>query len=232
MILKKKYITSFIILLILILIIKTRNSEIFYFPIKNVTSSELINVNKDDISKAVKYLYSKSFFDIDLNHLKNKLEKIEWVRKINVRRSYPNEIIIDIEEHTPILRWNNKMYINKYGEKFNASKIDKSIPILISDESRINEVFAYFKLFNEKLSSRKLDFKITKIMENEIRSLAISLSSGINIQLGSKDVNNKIPLFFEIYKSLNTRDLNKIRYIDMRYTNGFSVGWNKVNGKK
>ena len=226
MILKKKYITSFIILLILILIIKTKNSEIFYFPIKNVTSSELINVNKDDISKAVKYLYSKSFFDIDLNHLKNKLEKIEWVRKINVRRSYPNEIIIDIEEHTPILRWNNKMYINKYGEKFNASKIDKSIPILISDESRINEVFAYFKLFNEKLSSRKLDFKITKITENEIRSLAISLSSGINIQLGSKDVNNKIPLFFEIYKSLNTRDLNKIRYIDMRYSNGFSVGWN------
>ena len=81
-------------------------------------------------------------------------------------------------------------------------------------------------MFNEKLSSRKLDFKITKIMENEIRSLTIGLSSGINIQLGSKDVNIKIPLFFEIYKSLNTRDLNKIRYIDMRYSNGFSVGWN------
>ena len=227
MILKKKYIISFISLLIILLIIlKTNNRELFHFPIKNVTSSELINVNKDDISKNVKYLYSKSFFDIDLNYLKNKLEKIEWIRKINVRRSYPNEIIIDIEEHTPILIWNNKMYINMYGEKFNVSKIDKNIPILISDESRINEVFTYFKLFNEKLSSRKLDFKITKIMENEIRSLTISLSSGINIQLGSKDVNNKILLFFEIYKSLNTRDLNKIRYIDMRYSNGFSVGWN------
>ena len=113
MILKKKYIISLITLLILLLIIilKTNNRKIFYLPIKNVTSSELINVNKDDISKAVKYLYSKSFFEIDLNYLKNKLEKIEWVRKINVRRSYPNEIIIDIEEHTPILIWNNKMYI-------------------------------------------------------------------------------------------------------------------------
>ena len=226
MILKKKYIITFITLVIILIIIKTNNSENLYFPIKNVTSSELINVNKDDISEAVKYLYSKSFFDIDLNYLKNKLEKIEWVRKINVRRSYPNEVIIDIEEHTPILIWNNKMYINEYGEKFKVSKIDKSIPILISDESRINEVFSYFELFNDKLSSRKLDFKITKIVENEIRSLTISLSSGINIQLGSKDVNNKIPLFFEIYKSLNTRDLNKIRYIDMRYSNGFSVGWN------
>ena len=227
MILKKKYIISFIsLLLLLIIILKTNNREIFHFPIKTVTSSELINVNKDDISNAVKYLYSKSFFDIDLNYLKNKLEKIEWVRKINIRRSYPNEIIIDIEEHTPILIWNNKMYINKYGEKFNASKIDKNIPILISDESRINEVFSYFELFNDKLSSRKLDFKITEIVENEIRSLTITLSSGINIQLGSKDINNKIPLFFEIYKSLNTRDLNKIRYIDMRYSNGFSVGWN------
>ncbi len=226
MILKKKYIITFITLLIISIIIKTNNSENLYFPIKNVTSSELINVNKDDISEAVKYLYSKSFFDIDLNYLKNKLEKIEWVRKINVRRSYPNEIIIDIEEHTPILIWNNKMYINTYGEKFNVSKIDKNIPILISDESRINEVFTYFELFNDKLSSRKLDFKITKIVENEIRSLTISLSSGINIQLGSKDVNHKITLFFEIYKSLNTRDLDKIRYIDMRYSNGFSVGWN------
>ena len=226
MILKKKYIITIITLVIILIIIKTNNSENLYFPIKNVTSSELINVNKDDISEAVKYLYSKSFFDIDLNYLKNKLEKIEWVRKINVRRSYPNEVIIDIEEHTPILIWNNKMYINKYGEKFKVSKIDKSIPILISDESRINEVFSYFELFNDKLSSRKLDFKITKIVENEIRSLTISLSSGINIQLGSKDVKNKIPLFFEIYKSLNTRDLNKIRYIDMRYSNGFSVGWN------
>ena len=226
MILKKKYIITFITLLIIFIIIKTNYSKNLYFPIKNVTSSELINVNKDDISEAVKYLYSKSFFDINLNYLKNKLEKIEWVRKINVRRSYPNEIIIDIEEHTPILIWNNKMYINKYGEKFIVSKIDKNIPILISDESRINEVFTYFELFNDKLSSRKLDFKITKIIENEIRSLTISLSSGINIQLGSKDVNIKIPLFFEIYKSLNTRDLNKIRYIDMRYSNGFSVGWN------
>ena len=227
MILKKKYIISFISLLVLLIIIlKTNNSEIIYFPIKNITSSELTNVNKDDISKAVKYLYSKSFFDIDLNYLKKKLEKIEWVRQINVRRSYPDEIIIDIEEHTPILIWNNKMFINKYGEKFHVSKIDKNIPILISGEARINEVFNYYKLFNEKLSSSKLDFKITKIMENEIRSLTIGLSSGINVQLGSKDVNNKIPLFFEIYKSLNTRDLNKIRYIDMRYSNGFSVGWN------
>ena len=227
MILKRKYIISFItLLLLLIIILKMNNSEIIYFPIKNIRSSELINVNKDDISKAVKYLYSKSFFDIDLNYLKRKLEKIEWVREINVRRSYPDEIIIDIEEHTPVLIWNNKMFINKYGEKFRVKKIDKNIPILISDEARINEVFTYYKLFNEKSVSNKLDFKITKITENEIRSLTIGLSSGINIQLGSKDVNNKIPLFSEIYKSLKTRDLNKIRYIDMRYSNGFSVGWN------
>ena len=150
MILKKKYIISFITLLILLIIIKTNNSEIFYFPIKKVTSSELINVNKDDISKAVKYLYSKSFFDIDLNYLKNKLEKIEWVRKINVRRSYPNEVIIDIEEHTPILIWNNKMYINKYGEKFKVSKIDKNIPIgvLVGRSVSINEAIEFGKKIN------------------------------------------------------------------------------------
>jgi cell division septal protein FtsQ len=71
-----------------------------------------------------------------------------------------------------------------------------------------------------------IDEKIIKIEENDIQSLSITLSSNIVIRLGSNDIKEKINMFFKVYKSLNSSDdLKKIMYIDMRYSNGFSVGW-------
>jgi cell division septal protein FtsQ len=69
-------------------------------------------------------------------------------------------------------------------------------------------------------------FLIVEISENNIRSLSVLLSSGITIRFGSKNINDKMKIFFKSYKKiLNTSDLKKIRYIDMRYSNGFSIGW-------
>ena len=59
----------------------------------------------------------------------------------------------------------------------------------------------------------------------DIRSLSISLLSGITIIVGSRDIKKKINIFFKAYKTLNSSDLKKIRYIDMRYSNGFAIGW-------
>ena len=49
--------------------------------------------------------------------------------------------------------------------------------------------------------------------------------SNITITLGSKNIKEKISIFFKAYKTLNSSDLKKIRYIDMRYSNGFAIGW-------
>ena len=61
-----------------------------------------------------------------------------------------------------------------------------------------------------------------EIHENKIRSVKILLNSRISIELGSNNVSEKIEMFFKVYKT-KSRDLKKIRYIDMRYSNGFSI---------
>ena len=70
--------------------------------------------------------------------------------------------------------------------------------------------------------------EIKKIEENDIRSLSAHFSSGIIVKFGSKDIRNKIHTFVKIYNTLNSSDLEKIGYIDMRYSNGFSIGWKNV----
>ena len=49
-----------------------------------------------------------------------------------------------------------------------------------------------------------------------------------SIKFGSKDIKDKIHTFIKLYKTLNSSDLEKIGYIDMRYANGFSIGWKGV----
>ena len=125
----------------------------------------------------------------------------------------------------PIVIWNEKSYLNKFGEIFFIKEINKDLPRLQSSDDRNLIMFNYFSLFSKNLSNNGISDKIERIEENEIRSLSVFLSSGIIIRFGSKDVKDKLIMFFKVYKTLNTRDLNRIRYIDMRYSNGFSIGW-------
>ena len=228
----KKKITIILLLIIIILIafiIKNNlNNEKTYFQITDITIDlkNIENSSVDDIREvAKKYVRSKSFFNIDINYLQSKIENIDWISSANIRRSYPNEIIIFVTEHIPIAIWNNKDYLNQYGEIFTANKKNNKFPILISKNNKNKIIFEYLSLFSNDLIRHNINEKVSKIVEDDIRSISVILSSGITIKLGSKNVKEKIDIFFKVYQTLNSSDLSKIRYIDMRYSNGFSVGW-------
>jgi len=225
----------FLILSIAILIgiylnIKNIDDRDIYFQIKNISiESIIININKDDVfEKSKNYLDSKSFFNFKINILKKEIEKVSWVKSADIRRVYPGEIKIYIEEHIPIAIWNNESYMNNIGDIFFVNDIKKNLPIISSNQSGNKIMFEYFSLLLKYISDENFDIKIKKIEENDIRSLSAYLSSGIIVKFGSKDIRNKIHTFIKVYKTLNTSDLEKIRYIDMRYSNGFSIGWKGV----
>ena len=228
----KKKITIILLLTIIIIIafiIKNNlNNEKTYFQITDITIDlkNIENSSVDDIREvAKKYVRSKSFFNVDINYLQSKIENIDWISSANIRRSYPNEIIIFVTEHIPIAIWNNKDYLNQYGEIFTANKKNNKFPILISKNNKNKIIFEYLSLFSNDLIRHNINEKVVKIIEDDIRSISVILSSGITIKLGSKNVKEKIDIFFKVYQTLNSSDLSKMRYIDMRYSNGFSVGW-------
>ena len=232
MLLKNKIflILSIVIIAVIYLNTKTNRDRKIYFPIKNISiESKIINVNKDDVfEKSKNYLNSKSFFNFKINILKNEIEKVSWVRSADIKRVYPDEVKIYIKEHVPVAIWNNKSYMNNSGDIFFIHDIKKNLPMINSNESRNKIMHVYFSLLLKYISDYNFDIEIKKIEENEIRSISAYLSSGIIVKFGSKDIKSKIHTFFKAYKTLNSSDLKKIGYIDMRYSNGFSIGWKGV----
>lgn len=223
------YIAIILASLILIFLLNNKiNDNKIYFPIKKIVLvSQITYADKEKIhEKSKKYLSGKSFFNLKIIDLKKEIENVDWVRLADVKRVYPDQVQIHIIEHVPVAIWNDEMYLNSFGNIFFASSIDIKLPKIYSVHERSNAVFKYFIKFSKNLLKNNIYHNIIEIEENRRRSLTIKLSSNIIIYLGQDDINNKIDTFFKVYNSLNSSvDLTKIRYIDMRYSNGFAVGW-------
>jgi cell division protein FtsQ len=62
-----------------------------------------------------------TFFTANLNELKRLAEGMPWVRRVQVSRAWPNEIVLTIEEHRPFARFNDDQLINTFGEVFTVN---------------------------------------------------------------------------------------------------------------
>ena len=51
------------------------------------------------------------------------------------------------------------------------------------------------------------------------------LSNGVEIRLGRRDVDDRTDLFLNVVANIITGRAAEIDYVDMRYSNGFTIGW-------
>lgn len=54
----------------------------------------------------------------------------------------------------------------------------------------------------------------------------MTLQNGVNVRLGRRDVDERTELFLAIVADIITGRAAEIDYVDMRYSNGFTIGWN------
>ncbi len=54
----------------------------------------------------------------------------------------------------------------------------------------------------------------------------LELADGLQVRLGRQDVKDRLERFIRLASPMVAKRVAEINYVDMRYTNGFSVGWN------
>jgi cell division protein FtsQ len=53
----------------------------------------------------------------------------------------------------------------------------------------------------------------------------MDLDNGVTVRLGRRDVDERIDRFIHTASQVISHRLNEIGYVDMRYSNGFAIGW-------
>lgn len=194
--------------------------------IENVSISGSIDaVDREALMAVVRTYSAGGFLRLKMDELESALEKLTWVHHASVQRYWPDTLSVNVIQHNPIARWGDKGLMNAYGDLFFPHSIDayQTLPMLHGDEVRAKELAQTFESSMQQL--KLLGLKLRGLFEDERQSKHLVLSNGLVISIGDGNVSDKINRFATAYKQYLAENLNEVKKIDLRYTNGLAVEW-------
>jgi cell division protein FtsQ len=101
--------------------------------------------------------------------------------------------------------------------------VPAELPHLSGPDARSAEVAARYLSVREQLIPVGLDLR--RVNLDARGSWEMTLHNGIEVRLGRRDVAARTELFLDVVADIITGRAADIQYVDMRYGNGFTIGW-------
>ena len=199
-----------------------------HWEISNIViDAEFKRVNSEQIRLTVATNKQRSFFKLNANNIRRDLMQIPWVSDVSVNKKWPNTLRIKLKEHKAVAVWNEQKLLNSNGDIFEVDSLEdlSSLPHFKSKTSDSKIVWNKYMRFNDII--KNIGFDITASEISAIGSWNIVLNNGINIIVGPDYQDAKLVRLAETWESLLNTNETLPSYIDLRYTNGYAVKWQK-----
>jgi cell division protein FtsQ len=192
--------------------------------------SELREVRRSEIERALSGNLRGNFFSVDLDALRKSLEQLPWVRRADVRRQWPAGIEVRVEEHVPVAFWGKTggRLVNSHGEIFMAginTPPPDALPVLLGPASLAPEMLSYYR---QAVDLLKTIGRMPRALSVSSRlALQLKLDDGMIVELGRQQagpsIRGRLQRFVEFYPSVLTAAKRRPEIVDMRYPNGFAL---------
>lgn len=184
------------------------------------------HVTRNQIEEVILGQLRGNFFTVNLAHAQAAFEKLPWVRRVDVRRRWPDAVEIALEEHQPMARWGSAALVNAYGEVFDGAS-NRKLPVLSGPEGSAGEVVANYAAFQRALAP--IGRTIEQVRLSQRRAWRIHLDDTTVIELGRDDSIQRLEQFAAAFNRSIALLEGRSAYIDLRYANGFAVRMKGLN---
>ena len=172
-----------------------------------------------------------SFFSVDLQRSRSAFEAVPWVRHAVVRRVWPNQLAVWLEEHRAVALWqgddSGDRLVNQQGEVFEANVGDveeDALPMFSGPESSAADMLSMYR----RLVS------VFAPLRSEVDSLTLSvrgswrvvLASGATVELGrgsEDEIIERTTRFVATLDKVYARYRQALEYADLRHADGYAV---------
>jgi len=187
-------------------------------PIQYVSQSALKGVIEPQIGEG--------FFRINVDQINADIELLPWVHRAAVRRVWPGQLVVNIEEQKPYAIWNDDALVNVGGVSFRPERIDDllaGLPQFVGPEGTEKMMTNRYRELTESVVNR--DINIVRVDLSARRAWQLELDNGLVLNMGRESVVKRLQRFAGVYQTNIESRLAEIDGIDLRYTNGFAVRW-------
>ncbi|MCM2313311.1 MAG: cell division protein FtsQ/DivIB [Steroidobacteraceae bacterium] len=179
-----------------------------------------------EIEAAVAEVARGGLASVDLDDVRERIERIDWVDHAIVQRRWPDALRVVVVEQVAAARWNDAGLLNARGELFlrNARYVPPELPLLEGPAGSEGMVAQLYLDAQGRLLEAGV--RLTGVRLDERGAWELELANGVKVRLGRLAVTDRLDRFIRLAGPLAAKRAAEIGYVDMRYTNGFSVGWN------
>lgn len=195
-------------------------------PVTSVrVDGQLTRLKPADIALAADADLDLRLFDADLEDLRERIEALPWVSSARVSRIWPDTLAVRVVERQPYARWGQGQMIDRNSEVFtpNADEIPQDLPLLSAPPGHEPEAAMVYEDLRARLAGSL--FEPTGLSLDARGEWRMANAAGIELRLGQGDPRERLPLIAGPVSATLVHQLEKVAYIDLRYSNGFSVGW-------
>lgn len=200
-------------------------------PVRQVSFVEpLEHTRRLEIEQVLPASIKGNFFSVNLDAVRASMEQLPWVRKVEVRRVWPAQLEISVEEHRPAARWGEARgeLVNSYGEVFSVllgSEEAGRLPLLYGPQGTSQEVLKRYGEFVSRFQT--VGEKPVQLILSPRLAWQLKLENGMLVDMGREQV--KAPLiarlqrFLDVYPETVGKQATRPAVVDLRYPNGFAM---------
>jgi len=182
-------------------------------------------VSPGQIEQAVAPFARLGFMSADLGDIQRAVEALPWVDHARIARQWPQGLHVTVIEQTAAARWGEAGLLNTRGELFvrAAAHVPAELPRLSGPEGTETQVAQRYLSAQGRMLEAGM--RIAAMRLDERGAWEMDLDSGITVRLGRREVDERIDRFIRATSPVIAHRQTEINYVDMRYSNGFAIGW-------
>ena len=183
--------------------------------------------DREKVSAIIRPFVNTNLHLLDVKALLAELEFEPWVRSVVLTKVWPDKVWIEVVEQVPVAFWGDDRLVNSYGDIFDASLPEKKgeIPVLFHPDNQGTAMIKKYVNVQQWLKALPQNIGISEFIEDARGAWQLKLTNGLVVEVGNTDHKKRLQRFVVGYTRVLLTEANRLRKVDLRYSNGFAVSW-------
>ncbi len=198
-------------------------------PIKTIqVLGEYSHIDNRTVENIVLPDVQNGLLNLNLSTLQQALLQLPWLERVEIRKIWPDTIVIYLYQQVPVAYWNEKSLLNDTGVIFtppHLKDLPADLPYFNGPDSQSAAMLAAYRDMTQRL--QPLGLSVLAINLSQRHAWTVTLSNGIILILGREDFADRLQRFITVYPNVLSAKAGRVQSVDLRYNSGLAVEWKR-----
>lgn len=193
----------------------------------------LNHVSATEVEAAIRPLLDARFIEVDLDRIHDVAAALPWVSSVRVERQWPSIVRLRVWEREPVARWGGDEHLldGQATEFATAGRsVPAGLPVLSGPPGSAPAVLERYRQLSEPLKGSL--FELQSLSQDARGDWTAIARNGVELRFGRGDWSAAQGYLLGPATVALRERIAQVHHVDLRYTNGFSVGWLEVPARE